>query len=47
MGNLDKRQEAFVTENRMRKLEEELSDLKKSNKNEINDMKDEMRQVAD
>ena len=31
----------------MRKLEEELSDLKKSNKNEINDMKDEMRQVAD
>ena len=31
----------------MRKLEEELSDLKKSNKNEINDMKDEMRQVAE
>lgn len=31
----------------MRKLEEELSDLKKGNKNEINDMKDEMRQVAD
>ena len=31
----------------MRKLEEELSDLKKYNKNEINDLKDEMRHVAD
>lgn len=31
----------------MRKLEEELSDLKKNNKNEINDLKDEMRHVAD
>ena len=47
IASIEKRQENFITENRMNKLEIEVAELKKFNKNEINDLKDEMRRVAE
>ena len=47
IAGIEKRQENFITENRMNKLEIEVAELKKFNKNEINDMKDELRRVAE
>ena len=44
---IEKRQENYITENRMNKLEIEVADLKKFNKNEMNDVKDELRRVAE
>ena len=45
--SVEKRQENYITENRMSKLETEVAELKKFNKNEINDVKDELRRVAE
>ena len=45
--SIEKRQEYFITENRMNKLEIEVVELKKFNKNEINDVKDELRRLAE
>ena len=45
--SVEKRQENYITENRMSKLETEFAELKKFNKNEINDVKDELRRVAE
>ena len=47
IASIEKRQENCITENRMNKLEIEVTELKKFNKNEINDVKDELRRVAE
>ena len=47
IAGIEKRQENFITENRMNKLEIEVAELKKFNKNEINDVKDELRRLAE